>query len=80
MVWLNDELHASNGRTSRSTSSASIIFHDPELPPGFARITHLKEETEAIKSCKILDRICIDSDSTHVQFMTVRRPYVISPN
>ena len=44
MVWLNEELHAVKWRDFKINFKRQQHFHDPELPLGFARITHLKED------------------------------------
>lgn len=44
MVWLNDELHAVKWKDFKINFKRQQHFHDPELPLGFARITHLQED------------------------------------
>lgn len=44
MVWLNEELHAVKWRDFKINFKRQQHFHDPELPLGFARITHLMED------------------------------------
>ena len=44
MVWLNEELHAIKWKDFKINFKRQQHFHDPELPLGFARITHLKED------------------------------------
>lgn len=44
MVWLKDELHAVKWKDFKINFKRQQHFHDPELPLGFARITHLKED------------------------------------
>ncbi len=44
MVWLNDELHAVKWQDFKVNFKRQQHFHDPELPLGFARITHLLED------------------------------------
>jgi len=44
MVWLNEELHAVKWKDFKINFKRQQHFHDPELPLGFARITHLMED------------------------------------
>jgi arylsulfatase len=44
MVWLRDELHAVKWKDFKINFKRQQHFHDPELPLGFARITHLQED------------------------------------
>lgn len=44
MVWLKDELHAVKWKDFKINFKRQQHFHDPELPLGFARITHLQED------------------------------------
>jgi arylsulfatase A-like enzyme len=44
MVWLNEELHAVKWKDFKINFKRQQHFHDPELPLGFARITHLLED------------------------------------
>ncbi len=44
MVWLNDELHAVKWKDFKINFKRQQHFHDPELPLGFARISHLQED------------------------------------
>jgi arylsulfatase len=44
MVWLKDELHAIKWQHFKINFKRQQHFHDPELPLGFARITHLKDD------------------------------------
>jgi len=44
IVWLKDELHAVKWKDFKINFKRQQHFHDPELPLGFARITHLKED------------------------------------
>ncbi len=44
MVWLKDELHAVKWKDFKINFKRQQHFHDPELPLGFARITHLLED------------------------------------
>src|SRR5271167_2871737 len=44
MVWLNEELHAIKWKDFKINFKRQQHFHDPELPLGFARITHLLED------------------------------------
>ena len=44
MVWLKDELHAVKWKDFKINFRRQQHFHDPELPLGFARITHLQED------------------------------------
>lgn len=44
MVWLNEELHAIKWKDFKINFKRQQHFHDPELPLGFARITHLMED------------------------------------
>ncbi len=44
MVWLDEELHAVKWRDFKINFKRQQHFHDPELPLGFARITHLMED------------------------------------
>jgi arylsulfatase A-like enzyme len=44
MVWLKDELHAVKWKDFKINFKRQQHFHDPELPLGFARITHLMED------------------------------------
>ena len=46
MVWLKDELHAVKWKDFKINFKRQQHFHDPELPLGFARITHLQEDPE----------------------------------
>jgi arylsulfatase len=43
-VWLNEELHAVKWKDFKINFKRQQHFHDPELPLGFARITHLMED------------------------------------
>lgn len=44
MVWLNEELHAVKWGQFKVSFKRQQHFHDPEIPLGFARITHLMED------------------------------------
>jgi arylsulfatase len=44
IVWLKDELHAVKWKDFKINFKRQQHFHDPELPLGFARITHLQED------------------------------------
>jgi arylsulfatase len=44
LVWLKDELHAVKWKDFKINFKRQQHFHDPELPLGFARITHLQED------------------------------------
>ncbi len=44
IVWLNEELHAVKWNHFKISFKRQQHFHDPELPLGFARIIHLKED------------------------------------
>ena len=44
LVWLNEELHAVKWGQFKINFKRQQHFHDPELPLGFARITHLMED------------------------------------
>ena len=44
IVWLKDELHAVKWKDFKINFKRQQHFHDPELPLGFARITHLKDD------------------------------------
>jgi arylsulfatase A-like enzyme len=44
IVWLRDELHAVKWKDFKVNFRRQQHFHDPELPLGFARITHLMED------------------------------------
>ena len=50
MVWLNEELHAIKWKDFKINFKRQQHFHDPELPLGFARITHLKAGSERTRT------------------------------
>lgn len=50
MVWLGDELHAIKWNDFKINFKRQQHFHDPELPLGFARITHLQEDPKERES------------------------------
>ena len=47
MVWLSEELHAIKWKDFKINFKRQQHFHDPELPLGFARIAHLKEDQKS---------------------------------